>query len=90
MMASMYYKFFDKNTSAGIVESEIMPNQQLAEELYKPIIRKFGKQKVRSSFIDNICGTLLDGIPLISKFDKGFQFLLCVIDIIASIHGLFV
>ena len=90
MMASMYYKFFDKNTSAGIVESEIMPNQQLAEELYKPIIRKFGKQKVHSSFIDNICGTLLDGIPLISKFDKGFQFLLCVIDIIASIYGLFV
>ena len=67
-----------------------VPNQQLAEELHKPIIRKFGKRKVHSFFIDNICGTLLDGMPLISKLDKGFQFLLCVIDIIASIHRMFV
>ena len=30
--------------------------QQLAEELHKPIIRKFEKNKVCSSFIDNIWG----------------------------------
>ena len=29
---SMVYKFFDKKTSSGSVKSEIMPNQQLAEE----------------------------------------------------------
>ena len=29
-----------------------MSNQELAEELYKPIIRKFEKQKVYSSFKD--------------------------------------
>ena len=31
-----------------------MPNQQLVEELGKPIIRKFEKRKVYWSFKDNI------------------------------------
>ena len=31
-----------------------MSNQQLAEELNKPIIREFKKWKVNSPFIDNI------------------------------------
>ena len=34
-----------------------------------------------SSFIDNICGADLTDMQLISKFNKGFRFLLCVIDI---------
>ena len=39
-LASMVYKFFDKKTSGGGIKS--MPqNEQLAEELHKPIIRKF-------------------------------------------------
>ena len=58
-----------------------MQNQKLAEELHKPIIRKFEKGKVQSSFIDNIWGTDLPDMQLISKFNKGLQFLLCVIDI---------
>ena len=44
----------DKSASSGGVKSEIMPNQQIAEELHKPIIRKFEKRKVRSSLTDNI------------------------------------
>ena len=44
----------DKSASSGGVKSEIMPNQQLAEEIHKPITRKFEKRKVRSSFTDNI------------------------------------
>ena len=55
--------------------------QQLAEELHKPIIRKFEKQKVYSCFEDNIWGADLADIELISKFNKGFRLLLCVIDI---------
>ena len=31
-----------------------MSNKELSKELHKPIIRKFEKQKVHSSFIDNI------------------------------------
>ena len=58
-----------------------MAGQELAEELHKPIIRKFGKQKVRSSFIDNIWGAGLDDMQLTNKFNKGLFFLLCVIDI---------
>ena len=41
----MVYKIFNKKTSGGAVKSEIKPNQQLAEELHKPITRKFGKTK---------------------------------------------
>ena len=40
-LASMVYNFFDKKTSGGAVTNEIMSNKELAEELQKPIIRKF-------------------------------------------------
>ena len=53
----------------------------MAEELHKPIIRKFNKRKVHSPFIDNIWGSDLANMQLISTFNKGFRFLLCVIDI---------
>ena len=51
---SVVYKYFDKRTSADYVKSEIMPNQQLAEKLRKPIIRKFEKRKVYSPLEVNI------------------------------------
>ena len=41
--------------SCGGIKSGNMLNQELTEELQKPMIRKFEKQKVPSSFIDNIC-----------------------------------
>ena len=51
-LASMVYKFFDKKSKgSGIINK---PNYQLANELHKPIIRKFKKRKVYSSFRDNI------------------------------------
>ena len=34
-----------------------------------------------SSFIDDIWGTDLADMQLISRFNKGFRFLLCVIDL---------
>ena len=77
----MAYKFFIKTSSGSGVKSEIMQNQQLLEELHKPIIRKPEKWKVYSSFKDNIWGADLTDMQVISKFDKGFRFLLCVIDI---------
>ena len=60
---------------------KLFANKELAEELHKPIIRKFKKRKVHSSFIHNICGTDLADLQLISKFNKGFRFLLQVIAI---------
>ena len=59
-------------------------NQELAKELHKPIIRKFRKRKVRSSFIDNIRSADLVDMELINKFDKGIIFLLCVIGIFSK------
>ena len=54
-------------------------NIQLADERHKPIIRKIKKRKVYSSFRDNIWGADLADMQLLSKFNKGFRFLLCVI-----------
>ena len=80
-LASMVYKFFDKKASGSAVNKEIIQNEELAEQLQKPIIRKIERRKVHSSFIDNIWGADLADLQLISKFNKGFRFLLCVTDI---------
>ena len=67
--------------SKSAANNKIKQNQQLAEELHKPIIRKFKKRRVYSLFKDNIWGADLVDMQLISKFNKGIRFLLCVIDI---------
>ena len=85
----MVYKFFDKETSGGAatlpnksaINNENLSNKQLAEELHKPVIRNFNKRKVHSPFIEYIWSADLAEIQLISKFNKGFRFLLCVIRI---------
>ena len=76
-----FYKFFNKKTSCSRIKNENISNKELAEELHKPIIRKFKKRQVHSPFIDNIWGADLADMQLISKFNKGFRFFLCVIDI---------
>ena len=40
-LASMVYKFFDRKSKDGGVNIPLMSNEELAEELHKPIIRKF-------------------------------------------------
>ena len=77
-LASMAYKFFDKKTAGSGVKS-IPQNEQLTEELHKPIIRKFKKRKVYLAFKGNIWAADLADMQLISKTNKGFRFLLCVI-----------
>ena len=82
-LASMVYKFFDKKTmGSGAVE----PNEslKLADDLHKPIIRKFNKIKVYSSFKDNIWGVDLADMQLLSKFNKGIKYFLCVIDLFSK------
>ena len=61
-----------------------MPNEQLAEELHKLIIRIFKKRKVYSSFKDNIWAADLADMQSISKLNKIFRSLLCVIDIFSK------
>ena len=78
----MVYNFCDKKTSGTGVNNEIKQNQQLAQELHKPIFKKFQKGRVYSSIKDNIWGADLADMQLISiRFNKRIRFLLCVIDI---------
>ena len=91
----MVYNFFDKKLSAtcawsetlaiqnkfpgGAVKSEIMSNQEWGNELHKPVARKFEKQKGHSLLVDKIWGSYVADMQLISKFNKGIRFLLCVV-----------
>ena len=74
----MVYKFFykksaslvDKSTKGSgvttLTNKSLSKNRQLAEELHKPIIRKFKKRKVHSTSKDNIWGADLADMQLIS------------------------
>ena len=76
-LASMVYKFFEKKSmGSGIASSSI-----LADELHKPIIKKFEKRKVYSQFKDNIWGVDLADMQSLSRKNKGIKYLLCVIDL---------
>ena len=79
-LASMLYKFVDKKSTAGsgTIKSS---SSILADELHKPVIRKFKKRKVYSQFKDNIWGVDLADMQSLSKKNKGIKYLLCVIDL---------
>ena len=84
-LASMVYKLFDKKSAgsgAKHVNTKLIP--QNAEELHKTIIRKFEKRKVQGAFKDNIWGADLADMQLLSRYNKGIKFLLCVIDIFSK------
>ena len=90
-LAFMVYKFFDKNSKGrGVANKEIKQNRrslatlQLDEELHKPIIRNFQKRTVYSGFKENTWGSDLPDMQLLSKFNLGFRFLLCIIDIFSK------
>ena len=71
----MVYKLFDKKSKGSGMKNEIKENQQLANKLHKPNIRKFKKRKVYSSFKDNIWGVDLADMQLKSKYNKGIRYL---------------
>ena len=48
VLASMVYRFFDKKIGLGV-----SLNEQLAEELHKPVIEKFKRRKYYARFKDN-------------------------------------
>ena len=81
-LASMVYKFFYKKSSgSGAINKS---NVKLADELHKPVIRKFTKRKVYSSFKGNIWGVDLADMQLLSRQNKGVKYLLCVIDLFSK------
>ena len=87
-LASMGYNFFDKKSTllnkssgSGIVNE---PNYKLANELHKPIIRKFQKRKSLFIFRDNIWGVDLADMQSLSKYNKGDKYLMCAIDLFSK------
>ena len=78
----MGYKFFDKKSNESGISNE--PDYQLAEDLHKPIIRRFRKRTVYSLFTDNISGVDLAGMQSLSKYNKGIKNLLCAIDLFSK------
>ena len=81
-LASIVYKDFDKKSSGSGIANE--SSYQLANELHKPIIRKFRKRKVYSTFRDNIWGVDVADMQSLSKYNKGIEYLLCAIDLFSK------
>ena len=75
-LAALVYKFFKGKTKGSGLNIK-----ELAEELHKPIIKNFKRRKVYSSFKDNIWGVDLADMQLLSKYNKGIRYLLCVVDL---------
>ena len=83
----LLYKFSDKKSTASDVSTE--PNYQLANGLHRQIIRKFIRRKVYLNFGDNIWGIDLADMQWLSKYDRGIRYLLCAVDLLLNMHGLF-
>ena len=78
-LASIVYKFSDKKSmGSGIARDS---SSILADELHKPLIKKFDKRKVYFQFKDNISGVDLADMQSLSKKDKDIKYLLCAIDL---------
>ena len=75
-LASMIYKFFDKKKG-----SDITVNEQLVEELHKPIIKKVNRRRVYTRFKGNIWAVDLAEMESLSTNNKIVKYLLCVIDV---------
>ena len=45
-LASMVYKFLNKKASGSSIKTQNVSSKKLAEELHKPVIRKFNKRTV--------------------------------------------
>ena len=80
-LASMVYKFFDKKSTGSGFKKLKNSSSILADELHKPIIKKFDKRKVYSQFKDNIWGVDLADMQSLSRKSKGIKYILCVIDL---------
>ena len=61
----MGFNFFDKKTGSGA-----SVNKHLAEELHKPVIKKFKGSKVYARFIDDIWAADLAEMGSLSSWDK--------------------
>ena len=80
-LVSMFYKFFDKKSMGSGFKKLKNSSSVLADELHKPIIKKFDKRKVYSQFKDNIWGVDVADMQSLSRKNTGIKYLLCAIDL---------
>ena len=84
----MVYKNFDKkSTGSGFKKLKNTTRSSssiLADELHKPVLKKFQKRKVYSQFKDNIWGVDLADMQSISRKNKGIKYLICAIDLFSK------
>ena len=82
-----FHKKSVANTSGGGIKNDILQNQQVEEELHKPI-RKLKKQKLYSCLKNKSWGADKADMHLISKYNEViclFNFLIFLV----NIHGFF-
>ena len=77
----MVYKLFDKKSAGSGINTIKSSSSILADELHKPVIRKFKNRKVYSQFKDNIWEIDLADMQSLSRKNKGIKYLLCAIDL---------
>ena len=93
----MLYNFFDKKATAEPSAKHVMgsgikkdttkssslehSSLILADELHKPVIKKFNKRKVYSQFKDNIWGVDLADMQSLCRKNKCIKYFLCAIDL---------
>ena len=79
----MVYKFFDKKSMGSGIKKDTTKSSFLilADELQKPVIKKFNKRKVYSQFKDNVWGVDLADMQSLSQKNKNIKYLLCAIDL---------
>ena len=83
-LAGTVCKIFDKKTGSGAIATSkagVSVNEQLPEELHKPITKKLRWRKVYARFQGNIWAAELAELESPSSKNKHVEYLLCVIDV---------
>ena len=77
-LESMMYKLFDKKIES---RKKANVNEVLAQELHKPVIKKFKTTKMYEKFKDNIWVTDFAEIALSSSKNRSVKYFFFVIDV---------
>ena len=81
---------FDRRLVQGVISAKkrmgwgIQWSNELAEELHKPIRRKFKRRKVVAKAVDEIWTADLVDMASMAKYNKGYKYLLTVIDVFSK------
>ena len=81
-LSSKMYKFFDQKLESGRTSKrEVNINALLAQELHKPVTKKFKRRKIYLRFKDNICAADLAEIESSSSKNWSVKCLKCIADV---------